>query len=134
MKQELDDLLCNRYPKIFRDRHASMYESCMCWGFECGDGWFDIIDTICSQIQAYIDRENVEQVVATQVKEKFGTLRFYFDGGDVLTANIAQAGEETSSTTCEECGKFGILRTTNPNWMRTHCDACEKEYQLKRGK
>ena len=47
MRKELDDKLCANYPEIFRDRHKSMRETAMCWGFECGDGWYSLIDTIC---------------------------------------------------------------------------------------
>jgi hypothetical protein len=38
MKQELDEQLCAKYPKIFVNRHADMKTTAMCWGFECGDG------------------------------------------------------------------------------------------------
>jgi len=34
MKQELDELLCKKYPKIFKDRYADMQTTAMCWGFE----------------------------------------------------------------------------------------------------
>lgn len=52
-------------------------------GFECDDGWFDIIDVLCERIQFLIDHNDRPQVVAQQVKEKFGTLRFCgFGGGD----------------------------------------------------
>ena len=33
MRQELDQLLCERYPKIFANRHADMKTTAMCWGF-----------------------------------------------------------------------------------------------------
>jgi hypothetical protein len=48
MKKELDNKLCETYPKIFRNRNASMQESCMHWGFECGDGWYNLIDQLCN--------------------------------------------------------------------------------------
>ena len=40
MKQELDEALCRDFPNLFRDRHGNMMTTCMCWGFECGDGWY----------------------------------------------------------------------------------------------
>lgn len=55
MKQELDDLLCKKYPKIFAQRNWDMSRTCMCWGFTCEDGWFNIIDTLCYLIQSHID-------------------------------------------------------------------------------
>jgi hypothetical protein len=48
MKRELDEALCAKYPLIFKDRNADMRTTCMCWGLECGDGWYNIIDVLCS--------------------------------------------------------------------------------------
>ena len=48
MRKELDEMLCEKYPLIFKDRHAPMQETAMCWGFSCGDGWYHIIDTLCA--------------------------------------------------------------------------------------
>jgi hypothetical protein len=47
MKRELDEALCAKYPLIFKDRNASMQVTAMCWGLECGNGWYNIIDTLC---------------------------------------------------------------------------------------
>jgi len=142
MKEELDNLLCKKYPKIFKDRNAPMTETAMCWGFEHGDGWFNIIDHLCGNIQHHIDwkeecreREvkrgqagesgmprtpHVPQVVATQVKEKFGTLRFYYDGGDEYIHGLVAMAESMSAVTCEVCGTPGQVR--GGGWLRTLCD------------
>jgi hypothetical protein len=90
MKEELDKLLCERYPKMFVNRDKSMQETAMCWGFECGSGWFELINALCATIQNYIDNNSrpgkeIPQVTVDQVKEKYGTLRFYASGGDRLT-------------------------------------------------
>ena len=87
MRKELDEALCKKYPEIFKDRYADMRTTAMVWGFECGDGWYNIIDAACAQIEnrAYNNRLNgvkCAPVTATQVKEKYGTLRFYYVGGD----------------------------------------------------
>ena len=47
MKQELDKLFSHRCPDIFRDHHRDPAGIGMCFGFECGDGGFDIIDDLC---------------------------------------------------------------------------------------
>jgi hypothetical protein len=47
MKRELDETLCAKYPLIFKDRNADMRTTAMCWGLECGDGWYNIIDVLC---------------------------------------------------------------------------------------
>ena len=150
MNQDLDNQLCEKYPKIFRDRHGDMKETCMCWGFECGDGWYQILDSLCGQIQHHIDwshkncnwdkkwnkehpeekrkvREPIPQVVAVQVKEKFGGLRFYYDGGDDYVRGLVSLAESWAACTCEECGQIGTMRTGG--WIRTLCDQHEAERQ-----
>lgn len=104
MKKELDDLLYERYPAIFAERNLSPQESGMHWGFTCEDGWFDLIDTLCSQIQWQIDNNNVPPVVAKQVKEKFGGLRFYYRGGDQLIRGMVLMACAMADRTCEICG------------------------------
>ena len=47
MRRELDEALCAKYPLVFKDRNADMRTTAMCWGFECGDGWYDLIDVLC---------------------------------------------------------------------------------------
>lgn len=132
MNTELDKQLCEKYPKIFAGRNRPMTETAMCWGFEHGDGWFNIIDQLCSNIQHYInwknkDTEVVPQVVATQVKEKFGTLRFYYDGGDEYIRGLVSMAEAMSEVTCDQCGAPG--RARRGGWIRTLCDLHEKERQ-----
>jgi len=125
MKQELDNQLCEKYPKIFANRHKPMTETCMCWGFECGDGWYNIIDRLCSLIQSHIDWTEkqghpVSHVVADQVKEKCGSLRFYYSGGDQYISGLVAMAEAMTEVTCEVCGVPGVSR--GGGWIRTLCD------------
>ena len=130
MREELDKALCEKYPKIFEQRNWAPNETCMCWGFP-GDGWYDILDNLCGAIQNYCDNVKTyrndelvpvcEQVVATQVKEKFGELRFYFNGGNEMIHGMVAMAEWMSKHTCEQCGKPGKLRTVR-GWVTTACD------------
>jgi hypothetical protein len=125
MRPELDEQLCERYPHIFGDRNASMTTTAMCWGFECGDGWFNLIDQLCSEIQSHVNWSNrteitVAPVVAVQVKEKFGTLNFYYDGGDDIIDGMVRMAEALSSVTCETCGAPATTR--GQGWRYTSCD------------
>jgi len=136
MREELDKALCEKYPKIFVQRNWDMSKTCMCWGFP-GDGWYNILDMLCGAIQdrcdnvkQYKDGEMVPvcpQVVAVQVKEKFGTLRFYFDGGDDDVHGMVAMAEHMSKLTCEDCGKPGKLITTR-GWVHV---ACPKHAKVK---
>jgi hypothetical protein len=144
MKQELDKLLCEKYPKMMVNRNKNMQETCMCWGFECGDGWFNILDQLMSNIQHHIDWNNqnfdkgykqykqVAQVTLDQVKEKFGTLRFYYTGGDDIIDGMVRMAESMSGCTCEECGNIGKSR--GGGWIHTYCDPCEEARELARKK
>jgi hypothetical protein len=132
MNQELDQLLCEKYPKMMVNRDKSMMETCMCWGFECGDGWFTILDQLMGNIQHHIDWNNknfekgykqykqVPQVTLDQVKEKFGTLRFYYQGGDDEISGMVRMAESMSSVTCEQCGNPGT--TGGQGWITTLCE------------
>jgi hypothetical protein len=181
MKQELDKLLCEKYPKMMVNRTKPMMETCMCWGFECGDGWFNILDQLMGSIQHHIDWKEkqrnwaikynemasagksgnaelfadlvakeyadtptisadyirarcaemiknplrdvpdaIPQVTLDQVKEKFGTLRFYYTGGDDYISGMVRMAESMSALTCEECGSPGRVR--RGGWIRTLCD------------
>lgn len=109
MRQELDDLLCHRYPDIFRDRHGDKAETSMCWGFCCGDGWFSIIDDLCAEISLQVRAGKMPPVVATQVKEKSGGLRFYIRSHFKRDENpqahrLIALAQKKAERTCEECG------------------------------
>jgi hypothetical protein len=143
MKQELDKLLCERYPKMMVNRNKNMQETCMCWGFECGDGWFNILDQLMGNIQHHIDwkqqqkekfnrGEGCTQVTLDQVKEKFGTLRFYYTGGDDEINGMVRMAESMSGVTCEECGNGGERR--GGGWVHTYCTPCEQARTLAREK
>jgi hypothetical protein len=130
MREELDRQLCEKYPLIFADRNKSMMESCMFWGFEHGDGWYPIINSLCGQIQNHIDWQTkqgktVPQVVAVQVKEKFGTLRFYYNGGDDVIDGMVCMAESWSAVACEECGAPGTQNSQG--WIKTLCETHRKE-------
>ena len=82
----------------------------MCWGFCCGDGWFDIINDLCAEITARVAAGEMPQVVATQVKSKTGYLRFHFKNRSANPQVLAlvSAAQLRSDNTCEECGCFSL--------------------------
>ena len=140
MSPHLDESLCTKYPLIFANRHGSAMETLMCWGFDCGDGWYDLIDTLCGEIQHHIDNrkrnrevilkketfdpntlpEEIPQVVAVQVKEKFGRLNFYYDYGDEYIRGVVRMAESMSCKICMTCGKPGKMITKG--WWHVACD------------
>jgi len=123
MKTELDEKLCKAFPKIFAQRNLPTNQTAMCWGFECGDGWYNLVYDLCSNIQKYCD-ENDIQVEAVQVKQKFGTLRFYTCGADDVIFNMIREAEDMSHKICEDCGTTEFVKIRDGRWIQTLCDGC----------
>lgn len=131
MSPKLDKYLCKTYPKIFAKRNASMKETCMCWGFECGDGWFWLLDNLCKALQSHVDNCHPQppQIVAEQVKEKYGTLRFYVSGGDLTHSGMIDFAERLSGEICEECGSTKNVGCTS-GWVSVRCEECAKKHDM----
>lgn len=163
MTPELDQHIREKYPKIFSQRCE----------ISIGDGWFDIIDLLCGNIQNHIKRSRQNrhdalvynralsrairgdfstyeqlndyqrkkideeldcpepqlkivplaclQVVVSQIKEKFGTLRFYYRGGDEYVDGLEHMADSMSAVMCEDCGCPGKSRSSKGKWIRTLC-------------
>lgn len=70
----------------------------------------------------------VPQVIADQVKEKYGGLRFYYTGGNDKISHYIDFAEYMSYTTCEECGQPGQMYGQGGGWIRTLCKEHAKKY------
>ena len=149
MKKELEQKLFETYPDLFPGgRDVDQTKSLMCYGFECGDGWYDILNNLCWTISHIVKgfkwaNKIITPVVVVQVKEKFGTLRFYYDGGDWVDKTTKEFiqhcdyidgaimfAEDLSEKTCEYCGKPGVVRTDG--WWKCLCDECDQKRKEKR--
>lgn len=132
MNHNLDQALVRDFPLVFRDRHASVMQTCMSWGFECGDGWEPLIRKACEKLEPLIDayvrsansRDN-NFPCASQIKEKYGTLRFYLSSGTDEMHEIANQAENESEVTCETCGEPGKMR--GRGWYYTACNKHTRE-------
>ena len=89
-----------------------------------GNGWFDIIDQMCSGIEA----AQPDGVRWIQIKEKCGKLRIYADGCTSETAELIHAAEAESVTVCDVCGAPGVHR-----WERRAATRCEAHRGPPRG-
>ena len=112
-----------KFPKMFSGRYG---------GFAVGQGWYPILEALCANIQSHLDWKNresevVPQVVVEQIKEKFGGLRFYYQGGDEEIHGMVRMAEAWAGIACEECGAAGERRSGG--WIRTLCDKHEAEHQ-----
>lgn len=83
---------------------------------------YKIADYIDSKSKK-IEIETISQVVATQVKEKFGILNFNYQGGDDYTAGMISLAEKMSQNICEFCGATEHVGRTK-GWIYTICKDC----------
>jgi hypothetical protein len=120
MKRELRELIA-KHSKIFGDGHFRY--------FECGPGWYSIIDEMAEEIQARIDASGCEQLVANQFKEKFGEVRFYFRGGDDECKDIVSRAVARSNETCDLCGAPGEMGNGG-GWVSVRC---HEHFGVRRG-
>jgi hypothetical protein len=145
MNKELDLKLVERYSKILKEYGGDMKQTCMHWGLECDDGWFNFLNECLNKLQYFCDlcsKEGREvQVVANQIKEKYGTLRFYYttyganDTESKIIDDIISETERKSGYICENTGKDGEI-CSRGGWYKTLCyeearklgyTACNKE-------
>jgi len=102
--------------------------------FECGLGWYDILHDLSIKIETILnecaenykvaegEENEIVEMFAVQVKEKYGTLRFYMSCETDEICDLIHETEALSSQTCENCGAFGKMRGTR--WFEVKCDDC----------
>ncbi len=119
MTEELEKELRWSFPNIIPDS--------VCVDVE--DGWYDLVRTACHVIKHEVEGGGPSAKASlSQVKEKFGTLRIYWDSDCIAdTSHCAIAGaimavERMSSRTCEGCGNKGEIRTGG--WLKCLCKPC----------
>jgi len=124
MKKELELKLVAKYPTLYQDYRGDPCKTCLAWGFECGDGWYKILDDLSAKITKLIDKAPNKDCRASQVKEKFGTLRFYVNNYRDDISDVIDEAEELSGKTCEECGEPGKMRYGG--WISCRCEKHSK--------
>jgi hypothetical protein len=199
MDKELQEKLFAIEPSFFVRDDARA--SAMCFGFEIGDGWYWLVETLISYAKRYKDDQDdlkcfletrdgwlagrgtgrIKRVVCdggtedsfdeehagelewsqpgpyyteekraadieregpwfvyyrheckrpwdhfqvTQVKEKYGSLRFYVNGSNDVYYGMIRMAEELSSCICEKCGKWGAENKADHGWYVTLCEEC----------
>jgi hypothetical protein len=123
MTKELELKLVEKYPKILKNYGGDKKVTCMHWGMECGDGWYNLLDETMYKLQHICDTMHV-QVIAEQIKEKFGSLRFYyrvetnFNTVESIITSVVHSAERESLHICENTGKIGYKCQSQNGWMK----------------
>jgi hypothetical protein len=106
VNQKHTDELKKSAPNFFAD--PARCTAITAYGFECRDGWFDLLKNAFADIEAVLatlPEEHRRQIHCVQVKEKFWGLRIYIHGPAPRAIHeiIAQAVRNAAKT-CECCG------------------------------
>src|SRR6185437_2584079 len=111
MKQALDEALMKDFPLTF-SRDENGREPWSMFGFECDDGWEPSIRKTAEKLEPLIaaaKEKDPEGYAAgyyrtSQLKEKFGTGRWYLSGGTDEMQDLVEAWEEETYKICMTCG------------------------------
>ena len=122
MKTWLSDKFFKRFD--FINTSGDPHLDAMVWGLDVGPGWFRLLWRLCEGLEKTEKDNKYFQV--EQVKEKFGTLRFYTTGATKKGEALITQAEKDSAKTCEVCGKPGILRNRH-GWLYVSCEEHERK-------
>jgi len=124
MNKKLQSKLYKKYPDLFKQHALSPDKTCMCWGIDCDDGWYDLLDILCGYIVS-----NDKNIEAVQIKQKFGGLRFYVNYSNDDIDRAISIAESLSYKICEKCGSYVDKVKTVPynGWIQSLCNKCRRE-------
>ncbi|MFK8399150.1 antitoxin Xre/MbcA/ParS toxin-binding domain-containing protein [Pseudomonas sp. BGr12] len=116
MNNLLERRFAARYPEMLLNQAGPRSNV---FGFECLDGWADLIEGLLRLLKRYSD-VNRQEIRISQAKEKFGQLRIYSSGGDEIVDRAIDIVELVSGGICECCGRPG-RNSVFEGWMQTRC-------------
>jgi hypothetical protein len=114
----------NKYdPGIYDKKEIPIWDL-MVFGIMTGNGWFPLLDELCSIIE-----KTDPDIVVEEVKSKYAQLHFYYSSEKYEEIEpILDRAEDISTGICENCGRKG--ETVGNGWIYTLCDKCIKSRSL----
>ncbi len=131
MDIELEDKLVKAFPNLFsRIREIAAVEK-QFFGCACGDGWFTLVYSVCALMNGHTTSAAYKgpAVKILQIKEKFGALRIYYEGGDDYINGAVDLAEMLSTKICDVTGAPGTLCRKPSGWLQTLCPAEAEKLQ-----
>ena len=132
MSPEKSEQLVAIYPELFSNPSD---KSCInLFGFECCDGWFELLKDLLIKLKE-LGKKNIKGQCGfdddleypprvIQIKEKYGSLRFYLDWETEEISELIREAEGKSRQTCERCGEPGSIEKRG-GWYSCLCDKCQ---------
>ncbi len=107
-------------------RFPALYRKTLPFGFECGDGWLDILLSLSEKLEKAANKAGITVgseafPYATQVKSKFAMLSWYGENLTDEMQTLINKASNISRHTCEICGAPGKVRI-HKRWYAVYCD------------
>ena len=112
-----------RTPTLFCEGPWDVTRTSLAFGFECGPGWFPLLQRTFSRLSR-IAKEDGLDLRVRQVKERFGTLRIYLSGATDRAAKVVDEAEALSARICDLCDGAVFAPPAQTGWIVTRCAPC----------
>lgn len=132
MKVELQKELHSRYKKLlnhsrYRDLPRHLNKTIIQYGFECGDGWFNVVNDFLSAIEKVCQNHDSKPLIL-RISVKNGKLNLSYLYTDITELDdrideIATFYINRSKTTCENCGTFAEITEIRDS-KKSLCEDC----------
>ena len=128
MDSHKENELYERFPHLYRERLAPLESSKMGWGFQCDDGWYNIIHKMSKRIAALSSDDEFAPAITEVSRNEDGTL--YVEARNLTppVADLIEAAKEQSKLTCESCGYTPAFKRSKDGPMknRVACGRCAR--------
>ena len=98
------------------EKYAHLISKKNC-GLDISPGWYDIVERLFEILEA----SGFKDIRVQQIKEKFGGLRFYYEGGDRGLYDKIEKVESQAYQTCDICSAEGEVTNSESGWRITRC-------------
>jgi len=129
MNDENTKKLLTTYPLLYRNLRE--------WGFECGDGWFDLVWQLSAEIELAARHEGIPESsdswpAVGVLKYKLGDLRVQFTApvSDNIR-DLVEKARERSVEICEICAApcKKAPESEQMQWVEPLCENCRKAHR-----
>ena len=126
MDSQKTNELYERFPHLYRERLAPLESSKMGWGFQCDDGWYNIIHKMSKRIAAISSDDEFAPAITEVSRNEDGTLYVEARNLSPPVADLIEAAKEQSRITCESCGYSPAFLRSKEGPLKGHvaCGRC----------
>ena len=128
MRKQLEREIISTCPSLYKGVHLPPTKCYIHKGFECGNGWFEILKETSLEIEKLLKKmpkKERRSNYAMHVISKHGCLRIYMSNINQKIESILSSLVSKSLTVCESCGEEGFRDDNNMT-------RCQKHHDLKR--